>query len=362
MRIDRLVAIAALSTFTACDFLHDPTFDTERADADYRTAMDDYQAGRLGPALKGFTKVCAANPSNASARFQLACLLQDGEKDYLGAFCAYREYLLQQPKSEKAKLAKDRLAVCEREVAKLLASKYDLNAIEKEAQVAEGLRKALEESKGQVAKQQKSLADSTRRIAALEAETARLKNLLRVEGEAPLVDPANLSGAKAVVAAEDDAPVAADALAEAKRLLAEDETNDAPVNVDEAKALLADDPEPPPMIAQKKLEDENQNLTRVSDILSELEKQVGPLEKQAAAAAKREADEKAREQKSVKYEKHPADGYYVVQEGDTLYKLAIRFYGRRDAWKTIREANKAIVSTDGRIRTGQRLKLPPVKE
>lgn len=37
-------------------------------------------------------------------------------------------------------------------------------------------------------------------------------------------------------------------------------------------------------IAQKKLEDENQNLTRVSDILSELEKQVGPLEKQAAAA------------------------------------------------------------------------------
>ena len=37
-------------------------------------------------------------------------------------------------------------------------------------------------------------------------------------------------------------------------------------------------------IAQKKLEDEKQNLVRVSDILSELEKQVGPLEKQAATA------------------------------------------------------------------------------
>ncbi|MBQ2401411.1 MAG: AAA family ATPase, partial [Lachnospiraceae bacterium] len=37
-------------------------------------------------------------------------------------------------------------------------------------------------------------------------------------------------------------------------------------------------------IAQKKLEDEKQNLIRVSDILSELEKQVGPLEKQAATA------------------------------------------------------------------------------
>ncbi len=37
-------------------------------------------------------------------------------------------------------------------------------------------------------------------------------------------------------------------------------------------------------IAQKKLEDERQNLVRVSDILAELEKQVGPLEKQAQAA------------------------------------------------------------------------------
>jgi len=37
-------------------------------------------------------------------------------------------------------------------------------------------------------------------------------------------------------------------------------------------------------VAQKKLEDEKQNLVRVSDILSELEKQVGPLERQAATA------------------------------------------------------------------------------
>lgn len=36
--------------------------------------------------------------------------------------------------------------------------------------------------------------------------------------------------------------------------------------------------------AQKNLEDEKKNLTRVNDILSELEKQVGPLEKQSAKA------------------------------------------------------------------------------
>ncbi|MEF9954079.1 MAG: chromosome segregation protein SMC [Clostridium sp.] len=38
------------------------------------------------------------------------------------------------------------------------------------------------------------------------------------------------------------------------------------------------------LIAQKKLEDEKQNLLRASDILSELEKQVGPLEKQSETA------------------------------------------------------------------------------
>lgn len=36
--------------------------------------------------------------------------------------------------------------------------------------------------------------------------------------------------------------------------------------------------------AQKKLEDEKQNLVRVKDILSELEKQIGPLEKQSETA------------------------------------------------------------------------------
>ncbi|MCI9106546.1 MAG: AAA family ATPase, partial [Lachnospiraceae bacterium] len=40
------------------------------------------------------------------------------------------------------------------------------------------------------------------------------------------------------------------------------------------------------LIAQKKLEDEKQNLVRVSDILVELEKQVGPLARQSEAARK----------------------------------------------------------------------------
>ena len=49
---------------------------------------------------------------------------------------------------------------------------------------------------------------------------------------------------------------------------------------------------------------------------------------------------------------------YVVQEGDTLYKIALKFYGKRSAWTRIRDANKAVISTDGRVNAGVTIKLP----
>ena len=54
--------------------------------------------------------------------------------------------------------------------------------------------------------------------------------------------------------------------------------------------------------------------------------------------------------------KHPST--YVVQEGDTLYRIAVRFYGRLSAWKKIRDANKAVISNDGRVRAGDTITLP----
>jgi len=62
------------------------------------------------------------------------------------------------------------------------------------------------------------------------------------------------------------------------------------------------------------------------------------------------------EVKEPPHEPRPKE--YVVQEGDTLFKLAMRFYGRRSAWTLIRDANKATVSSDGRIRQGQTLVFP----
>ena len=62
-------------------------------------------------------------------------------------------------------------------------------------------------------------------------------------------------------------------------------------------------------IAQKKLEDEKQNLLRVSDILTELEKQVGPLAKQS---------ESAREYLRLKEELKSFDANLFLQESAVM--------------------------------------------
>ena len=77
----------------------------ERTSRLYTTAMEDLQAGRTDPAIRGFEHVLAQEPRNYSAHFQLATLLQDIKKDYIGAIAHYKSYLLFRPTSDKATIA-----------------------------------------------------------------------------------------------------------------------------------------------------------------------------------------------------------------------------------------------------------------
>lgn len=54
-----------------------------------------------------------------------------------------------------------------------------------------------------------------------------------------------------------------------------------------------------------------------------------------------------------------AEQSYAVQAGDTLSKIAKRFYGEAQAYRTIFEANRDQLSDPDKIRTGQVLKIPP---
>jgi len=49
---------------------------------------------------------------------------------------------------------------------------------------------------------------------------------------------------------------------------------------------------------------------------------------------------------------------YVVQPGDTLFRVAERFYGDSTQWKRIRDANRGRIDADGRIRAGQIIEVP----
>lgn len=294
-----------LFTFLGCDYVDSRVIDRERADSIYRAAMADYAAGRIDKAVAGLERVVAATPSNSSARFQLACLMQDTKKDYLSAICHYREFLLLDRSGDKVALANDRIVQCERLLGPELVQRYD-----------EGGNATLKDANDLL----------NERIASLEKTNADLEKRLE----------------KAMVRARESA----EEVERLRKMLRGDIVEDATkpqINTEEA---LLDD-ESDGKEDRIRFSKDVQNLI----VEEEKEKATTPF---AVAEKKPEPPKKAVEEPA--HEERPAE--YVVQEGDTLYKLAVRFYGNRSAWNRIREANKTVISTDGRIKVGQKLVLP----
>jgi len=57
--------------------------------------------------------------------------------------------------------------------------------------------------------------------------------------------------------------------------------------------------------------------------------------------------------------KHKAGGVdYVVQEGDTLYSIARKFYNSGTRWKEIRDANKGKVASGSKLQPGETITIP----
>ena len=218
----RLIALLALLCLAACDSRTASEFKQERASRQYQAAMDDYTAGRLDAAVKGFEKVLRADPSNTSARFQLACLLQDSRHDNLGAFCNYREYLQQAPDSDKAKMAKERLAICERALAEELAKKMNLIGDSAIAEEIEHSRSELAAMKKKNDELLAKLKDSAGAVSELKGENERLRKLL-----------ASLAGESG------GTPEKADIVSSVKDLLDDEPAAPTVTALDEAKSLNA---------------------------------------------------------------------------------------------------------------------------
>ncbi len=305
----------------------------DRSNRIYREAMADYSAGRLDAAQKGFEKVIRSDPSNASARFQLACMLQDRKADYLAAYCGYQEYLLREPKSDKAPLARERAAICRTEAVRRLAKEMGLGDGGDSAGEAAIAKTELEKANKTIAKLEKALSESESRSDRLESENARLRRMMTSVGD------------------EDAGPSAGGAISVAD-LLDEDDDIAPPRRAAPVSVLLPDDGGETVDMHGPGLE-EAKGLG-VDDSGSEL--LAGDRKPAATKLSEMPNRRKHKGDFGPADVKHPDS--YVVQDGDTLYKIAVKFYGKASAWKKIRDANKATVSMDGRIQKGQRLVLP----
>lgn len=54
----------------------------------------------------------------------------------------------------------------------------------------------------------------------------------------------------------------------------------------------------------------------------------------------------------------PAARQHVVQPGDTLSKLALRYYNNRAKWRDIYAANRNVMKNEGDLKAGMQLKIP----
>jgi nucleoid-associated protein YgaU len=51
--------------------------------------------------------------------------------------------------------------------------------------------------------------------------------------------------------------------------------------------------------------------------------------------------------------------YYVIQQGDTLSKIAQQFYGNANKYPRIFEANREVIKDANLIFPGQKIRIPP---
>jgi tetratricopeptide (TPR) repeat protein len=327
MTMSNIVKLAAISALVlsvaACDRLTQDRRGSGIESREYQTAMNDYRAGRIDQAVKGFKKTIALQPDNANARFQLACLLHDTGRDYLTAMCNYLEYVLQCPDSDKTDLAKDRLAKCEKDLAKSLADKHGLldggKAILKELEAA---KEKLEALSAKVTQLESDLAVEKGRGEKLKSENERLVAAVKRIGE----------GETSTFKADKKAIV------EARDLLDSEDDGDGDRIKNSADIAL--------------LRSEEASERELQSSLLPMQPKDAKEARDAAEKAERERREREKRQAIEKPE------FYVVEEGDTLYKIALKFYGRTSQWRQIREANKAVISVDGRVKKGQKIRLP----
>ena len=346
--LNGVFAAAIAVGLCGCDRLSGTGADQEaraRSSSVFANAMEDYQAGRVDAAIAGFEHVLKDDPTLYLAHFQLATLLQDARKDYMGALVHYRAYLDMRPETDKTTLAQERSGRCR----DLLAAEYAQKG---------GI---VPNRKGDDAAIRKLEAENTRLAAEadrLKKENKNLRYLVAQMGASGAGQKPQLNAEVKKLLAElheteaKDEPSRRRPVIPTDAQLLDDDGGDSPVIASEdAKKQIADakrespsDKIRPAPIVKPPLIVDNSPAPDPKPATAAGTARTGGLngllggDKKAAAPSRPDT--------------------YVVQPGDTLMHIAARFYGSRSKWRDIRNANLAIIPADGRVKEGQTIKLP----
>jgi nucleoid-associated protein YgaU len=347
----------------------------------YRQAFSAEQSGDIKEAIRLFNKVLIEEPRSYSAHFQLATLLHDHDEDYTGAIYHYKQYLYLRPESEKSTLAQERIRIAEQLLAPQILKKVgdSVQGISQAHLLKENerLNRIITTMEGEKAVLMEGKAAADKELVDLRGDNTRLRDVLnkmrisetvsepsqpilkRVEaaikkGEAdkpaPKLDAQSLRAMR-----EEASAMARDGSSEpGRKPLVEVPSTDAMIK--KVQSRLEGTPEVPaekvkPEAAAEKVKPE----AAAEKVKPEATETPVKLGKSTFSALSLFGKEDKRE-KGAKPRGEART--YVVQPGDSLFRVAEKFYGDSMHWKKIRDANPSRIDPDGRIRAGQIIVVP----
>jgi LysM repeat protein len=310
----------------------------ERNSSLSRRARSAEQTGDLKEAVRLYRTMLVEEPHAYSVHFHLATLLQDYEEDYISALYHFKQYLSLRPETEKTALVQDRIRVTEQLLAPQLLRKLgdsvqglsqahllkENDTLKRQITKLEGEKSVLSEAKDRA---EKNATDA-------QLETDRLRELL--------------NKIRSAEKAEKDANTAS-VIAERERAANNTKTRDAKSLRELRKEAEEAATEAAKQTATKPADES------ASDVLKKVQQKLDEAPVTNTTDAKPEAHTTVKEKK-VKPVTEPRT--YTVQSGDTLFKVAEKFYGDATHWKKIRDVNRANIDPDGRIRVGQVIVVP----
>jgi len=342
----------------------------ERNSVLYRKAFTAEQSGDLDEAVHLYNRLLVEEPKSFSAHFQLATLLHDHSEDYIGAIYHYKQYLYLRPETEKSTLAQDRIRIAEQLLAPQILKKVGDSVqgisqahLLKENERLNRIITALEGEKS-VLMEGKTAAD--KELGTLRGDNVRLRELLqKMRVNETVSEPAESltkragDAIKSVMGEEPTARTDAKSLRALRKEAVEISESGVKtmgrkplVEVPSTEAVLKK--------VQTRLTGESETPAATVNVDAIEKTNVEPIpsrkvDKNSLSALSLFGKEDKKE-KSTKTRGEQKT--YVVQPGDTLFRVAEKFYGDSMGWKKIRDANRTRIDPDGRIRAGQIIIVP----